>query len=79
MKYSRVTHLTFEIFLESDIPLVLTDQPSLVLDYSDRYLVAMDFYRATLDIVNNSLVVSGRKEFSPTQKWIISSTGMFSV
>ena len=68
------------LVLEFGIPLVLTNQSLLVLDYSERYLVVNGFYGeiledAVLDIVNNSLVVSKRNETSPTQKWKISSTG----
>ena len=75
------SHLTFEIFLATE--LILTDQiPSLVLQYSKRYLVVKEINGATsegdqfvLDIVQNSLVVNRRNETSPTQKWNISSSG----
>ena len=67
--------------IEFGIPLVLTNQSRLVLDYSERYLVVNGIYGeiledAVLDIVSNSLVVSRRNETSLTQKWQISSAGM---
>ena len=74
------SYLTFEIFVVAE--LVLTDQPSLVLQYSESYLVVKELYGATLeedqavlDIVQNALVVNRRNETSPTQKWTVSSSG----
>ena len=62
--------------------LVLTDQPGLKLESSDKYLVVKELYGVTLDgelavldIQNNKVIVARRNNSSPVQKWIVTSTG----
>ena len=62
--------------------MVLTDQPGLKLESSDKYLVVKEFYGAALngedavlDVQNNEVIVARRNNSSPVQKWIVTSTG----
>ena len=61
---------------------MLTDQPGLSLEYSDKYLVVTELYGGqtkeeqwVLDVRNKQLIVARRNNSSPVQKWIVNSTG----
>ena len=70
--------MTFITELQLGVPLVLTDQPSFLLerDLEEKVLMVKYSIDLVVDVKDVNIIIAKKNKSSPTQQWDISTTSI---